>query len=574
MPHPALIHLFGCRASASRLFRRYTTFHSDDAFAGNGDPTERRLISEDEKALQDALHRQRKTEWKRRQGGQTFLDHVVIHVRGGRGGDGCVAFHREKFQQYGPPAGGNGGRGGDIYIKPSSHLTTLSSVPRRVVGNPGGTGSGTWQNGRNGEPTVIEVPVGTVVRELAPEDPSRAPDEWEAHEKEYEGLDDEERRARWRARRFVHFPDSAGDNEGRSAFREAIWDLIKVDRELRAQRRERNAAPLTLDLDHVEDVTIPVDAPLGRPHTQNLGRLVASGGEGGYGNPRFVGPENRSPKFATRGYDGERVSLALELKILADIGLVGMPNAGKSTLLRALTAGRAKSEIASYAFTTLNPFVGVVRVGLDGSIMGGTLQELVHDDTVMEKQRHRELLESGALAHAPTRNQELNAAAEEAPETALEAFRFTVADNPGLIAKASENVGLGHSFLRSMERSSALVYVVDFSGPAPWDQLTVLRDELEKYKPGMSKRARMVIANKADTIDSEDVGAVVQAKGKLSALEEFARAKMDGLDVVAISGKYSQNLRKVVRLMRGYVEDARREPLQPTYAYTSSTSNL
>lgn len=276
----------------------------------------------------------------------------------------------------------------------------------------------------------------------------------------------------------------------------------------------------------------------------------------GYGNPHFLSTTNPSPKFATRGYEGERVSLELELKLLADIGLVGAPNAGKSTLLRALTAGRARSTVAGYAFTTLNPVVGVVRVAEDGSIFGGEDEGHgeVYDETVVEKQREKELMQSGTFVDVSTRNQ--------AQGDAHEAFRFTIADNPGLIEDASDNVGLGHSFLRSMERSLALIYVVDLSGPAPWDELRMLREELEKYKTGMSKQARMVIANKADLLAAEgDPEEVQWAQAKLARLEEFVRNEMDHddrvLDVVPTSGKYNQNLRSVVRKLRTYVEEAR-----------------
>ncbi|KZV62483.1 GTP-binding protein Obg/CgtA [Peniophora sp. CONT] len=517
-------------------------------------------ISPEEKEEREARFRQRKTEWKRRQGGQTFLDHMILTVRAGRGGDGCVAFHREKFQQYGPPSGGNGGRGGDIYIQPTSHLTTLSSVPRRVRGNAGGTGLGTFQNGRTAEPTIIRVPLGTIVRELPRGDPRRQPDEWEALEEELHGLETEDRQAEWRRRRFIHFPDYEENNVTRAAFKDAIWELTKMERDMRRARRERDAAPLQLDLNIEDVVERPADSPLGLPHNQNYGTLVASGGTGGFGNPHFLGGHHRSPKFATRGYDGERVTLELELKILADIGFVGMPNAGKSTLLRALTVGRAKSEIASYAFTTLNPFVGVVRVAVNGELMGGSMDQ-VYDDTVAEEERARLLMESGEMANARSRNQELNESLEDSPESGLEDFRFTIADNPGLISQASENVGLGHSFLRSMERSLALVYVVDLSGDAPWDELRVLKDELEKYQEGMSSRARMVIANKADLFDSTDSEAVAEARTKLAKLEEVVREEFGQLDVVPTSGKYSQNVKKVVRLMRQYVEQARASAL-------------
>ncbi|EEB92066.1 hypothetical protein MPER_09476 [Moniliophthora perniciosa FA553] len=136
----------------------------------------------------EAYQRKRKTEWKRQQGGQGFLDHLIITVRGGKGGDGCAAFHREKFLPFGPPSGGNGGRGGDVYILPTPELTTLSSVAKRVRGEQGSHGQGTWQNGKNGAPLVIKVPLGTIVRELPRGDPRRAKDEWEAEAEALEGL--------------------------------------------------------------------------------------------------------------------------------------------------------------------------------------------------------------------------------------------------------------------------------------------------------------------------------------------------------------------------------------------------
>ncbi|KAI0943427.1 hypothetical protein AcW1_002589 [Taiwanofungus camphoratus] len=515
--------------------------------------------------------------------GQTFLDHVIVNIRGGKGGDGCVAFHREKFKPYGPPSGGNGGRGGDVYIMATPHLTTLSSVPTRIRGYPGGTGQGTWQSGKNAPPLIIKVPLGTVVRELPRDDPRRSKDEYEAEAEALEGLDLEERRKKLRERRWVHYPSYEDDNLERSAFKEAERALYREERERRLMRKQRTMQPIYLDLDRADEALEAVDpnAPLGTRRHEPMGHLIVSGGPGGLGNPHFLSAINRSPKFATRGYDGERISLSLELKLLADIGLVGMPNAGKSTLLRALSGGRAKTEIAGYAFTTLNPVVAVVRVADDGTFEGSA-QGLVYDETWVEEQRQKELMESGALADAPTRNQKLRDGIrtdedieEGDPYDSLESFRFTVADNPGLIADASANVGLGHSFLRSIERSLALVYVVDLSSPAPWDDLRVLKDEIEKYKPGISPKARMVLANKADLLggpeDHADMKSVEEARAKLKKLEEFVKREMSVqvldvtgkvtgermLDVVPISAKFSLNLRKVVNLMRTYVEEAR-----------------
>ncbi|KAJ7494747.1 GTPase, partial [Mycena galericulata] len=534
--------------------------------------SEQPAAEEDDASLRDRLRRRRRTEWKRKQRGQTFLDNLIVSIRGGSGGDGCVAFHREKFKPFGPPSGGNGGRGGDVYILPTPHVTTLSSIAKRIRGAPGGNGQGTWQNGKNGEPLIIRVPLGTVVREIPRGDSRRSKDEWEAEEESCEGLNTGERLEKMRDNRWVHYPRFGETNITRDSFKAAEQALYQQERERRFARRQRELeSPIYLDLDKELDSSKAVDAPLGARHRQPRGHLVASGGLGGLGNPHFLSQLNRAPKFATRGQPGERITLSLELKILADVGFVGMPNAGKSTLLRALTGGRAKSEVASYAFTTLNPVVGIVRVAADGTFEGGVKTGQVHDETIIEEQLERERMRRGEYATALTRNQ--TEQRHESPRVdtdrggyhfdMAETFRFTIADNPGLISDSSENVGLGHSFLRSMERSLALAYIVDLSAPAPWDELLVLREELEKYQHGMSRKARIVIANKADLLGGDgDAAAVADAKAKLQRLEEFVAARMvsgEGLrlDVVPVSAKFSQNLTRVVGLMRTYVQDAR-----------------
>jgi len=486
---------------------------------------------------------------------QTFLDNLVIYVRAGKsvfeilrvahmlnssarvptgkGGDGCVAFHRDAFVDMGPPSGGNGGKGGDVYIRAVEGLTTLSNVAARSSAKPGYNGRGDWLHGKHGQDCIIEVPVGTVVREIT--DERRLKDWWEEEYERVSQMEKEDGMKEMRARRWLHYPLAESNNLGRTTFQEAERSFHGTERRLRWRLRQRRLQPINIDL----------DSP-----SEGNGIMLAEGGIGGYGNPFFVHtPKNRSPKYATRGLDGERIAFELELKLVADIGLVGFPNAGKSTLLRALS--NSKAEVASHAFTTLNPQIGIVQVFEDGSFAGARVEGEVIEDSAVERARDIAAMTSGE--DAPTTAQEVHALKEVA--------RFTVADNPGLVEHASDNVGLGHSFLKAIERCSALVYVVDLAGPSPWKELEVLEKELEAYKPGLSGISRLVLANKADLLASSgDEAEVAEARAKLLQLEEFVREKMNAkggppLDVVAVSAKHSLNLRRVVELLKGYLED-------------------
>jgi GTP-binding protein len=357
--------------------------------------------------------------------------------------------------------------------------------------------------------------------------------------------------------------------------------VYRMEREQRMLEREERSGLIYLDLESQSgssSSTSPSDAdpttnfPSATripPYDPSLGYLLVRGGANGLGNPNFLSQlpqlHARSPKFATRGLPGQFSVFHLELKLLADVGLVGFPNAGKSTLLRALTRGRSKTEVAGYAFTTVNPVVGVVRMGVDDKLLGGNLKEdgqLVVEETRDEENAWRQRMENGEFANVVSLKDE----GEPEPEL----FRFTVADNPGLIHESSQNRGLGHSFLRSIERALALAYVVDFSGPDPEGELTTLRQELETYKSGLSHKARVVVLNKADLLGAGgDAADVQEAKEKLKRITEFVETKMvvnterDGvkaqrvLDVVPISAKYSQNVFKLAQLMKGYVEAER-----------------
>jgi GTP-binding protein len=281
-----------------------------------------------------------------------FFDEAKIYVKAGDGGDGCVSFRREKYVPLGGPNGGNGGKGGDVYLVVNPHLNTLISFKRRVhfKAQRGDHGRGKGQRGRQGDDVFVEVPLGTVARDA----------------------------------------DTG----------EFIADLMEE-----GQRA-----------------------------------LVAQGGRSGRGNAAFATSTNQAPRIAERGEPGQERWLYLELKLIADVGVIGVPNAGKSTLLSVVSAARPK--IAAYPFTTLEPNLGVVALG---------------DYT-----------------------------------------SYVMADIPGLIEGAHAGAGLGHEFLRHIERTRTIIHLLDGASADPLADHESINEELALFDPGLARKPQLVVLNKMD----------------------------------------------------------------------------
>lgn len=350
-----------------------------------------------------------------------FADKCTVNVTAGGGGHGCVSFLREKFISAGPPNGGDGGNGGSIYIQAVREETSLHKLARRrlVKAGRGGNGQGKTKGGDRGEDVLLQVPVGTVVREISRHDPL---------------VEEEERRIQ-----EANAPRSEGETESVSSFRRDKWVVYPSASPSDFRRsgfpplpRPRKSSltmaqpesPITLDFSR------PMDKPM----------LLAAGAVGGQGNTHFVTTSMPRPKVATKGDSGLSVTLELELKMLADVGFVGMPNAGKSTLLRALSKSRAR--VGDWAFTTLQPNIGT----------------MVLDDN-----------------HGRPRLSALNERGE--PRT-----QISIADIPGLIPGAHLDRGLGHGFLRHVERAEVLAFVVDLSAGDTVEALKALWSELREFE--------------------------------------------------------------------------------------------
>ena len=318
-----------------------------------------------------------------------FVDRVRIHAKAGDGGDGSASFRREKFIPKGGPDGGDGGDGGDVILRADTHVDQLAHLFYEPIlkAKPGGRGSFRQRHGKSAADLVIPVPIGTLV---------------------------------------YRFPEP-----------EAIDPADEPENETVEERRRRKRLPDPIQEDLVADL-------------DTLGKefIICHGGKGGLGNIHFKSSRNRTPRRFTEGKPGDEGWFLLEMRSIAFAGLVGYPNAGKSTLLRSVS--RAHPKVGSYAFTTRHPQVGVVD---------------------------------------------------------LEDYRkTTVADIPGLIEGAHDNKGLGHQFLRHIMRCGHLLLVLDMAGSEgrdPLDDLKALRKELELYSPELAERPWCIIANKMDMPEAD-----------------------------------------------------------------------
>jgi GTPase len=376
-----------------------------------------------------------------------FVDRIKVFAQAGRGGRGCVSFRREKFVPKGGPDGGDGGRGGDVILKADSHVDNLSNLFYEPIikAKNGGHGMGKKMAGCAGADKVAKVPVGTIV--------------WRAEEEKHRTANVEHGTPNPVILSEVegsHAADSKltpRDSSTSLGMTEPIVDLIRDGQEF----------------------------------------VLCRGGEGGKGNVHFKSSRNRAPREYTEGKEGEQGHFVLELRTIADAGLVGYPNAGKSTLLRKISAARPK--VAPYPFTTLHPVVGVV-----------------------EFPGYR---------------------------------RATVADVPGLIEGAHRGLGLGHEFLRHITRCRIFLFVVDVAGSEgrkPVEDLQNLRRELDLYDPRLSERRWFVIANKMDLPGAANKLETLRKKFPKIDTVPISAAKGEGID------KLTREVAKWLELGKGELE--------------------
>ena len=370
-----------------------------------------------------------------------FQDKFSVPIYAGSGGNGCVSFLREKYIEEGPPNGGDGGSGGGIYIQAVEGLTSLHKLARRGIirASRGKNGQGKSKGGKRGEDVLIQVPVGTVVREIERQDPVAEELARMKRPREEPVDEDEMEFTPIRHDRWVLYP---GANP--SDFLTVTFPRLKPRRQGIAAMEP--PAPIYLDLSR------PMDKPM----------LLAAGGAGGLGNPHFITRAMGRPRFASRGEGGMKLELDFELKLLADVGLVGKPNAGKSTLLRSLTNSRTR--IGNWEFTTLSPHIGTV---------------------IVDDHKGRPLVESKGKTQRT---------------------HFTIADIPGLVEDAHLDRGLGLGFLRHIDRAGILAFVVDLSVGDPVQELQKLWHELGEYERLRDAKPEPTSPEKEGVVDWDPSG--------------------------------------------------------------------
>lgn len=378
-----------------------------------------------------------------------FADKCRINLHAGSGGHGSISFLREKYVPNGPANGGDGGSGGNIYIQAVRGETSLHKLARRGIlkAGRGRNGQGKNKGGQRGNDVLVQVPIGTVVREIIRHDPVAEEEERLAKEERPLQPTDGETRGSFRRDKWMLYPSSLP-----SEYANAEFPPLPKPRKSNLTLSQP-PAPIILDLSK------PMEQPL----------LLAAGAVGGLGNPHFVTRDIGRPKFATKGEHGMTLTLDLELKLIADVAFVGLPNAGKSTLLRALTRSRAR--VGDWAFTTLQPNIGTV----------------VLDDS-----------------HGRPKLQSKDANGE--PRT-----QISIADIPGLIPDAHLDRGLGLGFLRHIERARVLAFVVDLSAGDPVEGLKSLWHELGEFENLKGKELNEQTEHAVGLVDWKAMGRSVSS---------------------------------------------------------------
>ncbi|KAF3009330.1 GTPase of the mitochondrial inner membrane that associates with the large ribosomal subunit [Neopestalotiopsis sp. 37M] len=378
----------------------------------------------------------------------SFADKAKVTIQAGGGGHGCISFLREAFLANGPANGGDGGHGGNVYIQAVHSETSLHKVARRRIirASRGKTGQGSSRAGQRGEDYVIQVPVGTVVREISRIDPVVEENiAWKAAREQEREFERKFRDAQAAAEADGEDPELATAQMERPE--QPNLDKFMLYPGISTSERRNIELPRLPRRDRIyHQPPGPIHLDLSSATPRPI--LLAAGGVGGLGNPHFVSKERPRPLFATKGERAVSMQIELELKLLADVGFVGLPNAGKSTLLRALTNSRAR--VGNWAFTTLQPNIGTV-------VLDNNKGRRQYDSPRRRNQNSHAVIHDARFGNVVI-NQPGLIGPGPPPRT-----RFTVADIPGLIEGAHLDRGLGMEFLRHVERAGVLAFVVDLA---------------------------------------------------------------------------------------------------------------